>query len=179
MKTITYPIALPQKRFKRFYLSLFFMIVRKGLQAAYRYDKETQKELDSLDKDFAVGMTVLNSGPSFILKKSTSKGRKNLSYEGNFNRNPGYPCNLILQIKSIESAFQIFTFQESIAVGEAYSRFIVNGSLEEACTFIRVLERLEILLLPKGIAKLAVKRYESFKHKHSLRFKIYLRILFS
>lgn len=179
MKTITYPIALPQKRFKRFYLSLFFAIVRKGLQAAYRYDKEIQRELDSLAKDFTVGMTVLNVGPSFILKKSIRKGKKRLSYKGNFNQTPGFPCNLVLQIKSIESAFQIFTFQESIAVGEAYSRFIVNGSLEEACTFIRVLERLEILLLPKAIAKFAVKRYESFPHKHALRFKIYLRILFS
>lgn len=178
MKIDSWPLALKKQHFSRLYLFVLFFVLRRGLQGAYAHDDFSKTELESLGEHFSLGITVADAGPSFILQLTNRKKKPCFDYIGTFKKNPDFKPDLKIQLKSIGSAMQIFCFKESISEAEANSRFIADGSLEAACTFIRVLERTEMILLPRFIAKHAVKRYQSFKKLNSLRVKLYGKVLF-
>ena len=56
----------------------------------------------------------------------------------------------------------LFTFQESTAIAVARDRLIVDGEVPYACAVVRILDSVEVYLLPKIIARLAVKRYPAW-----------------
>ena len=80
-------------------------------------------------------------------------------------------------IKHLEAAILLFTFQESTATAIARDRLVVEGELPMACAVVRVLDMVEVLLLPKIIARLAVKRYPAWSpvRKHLGRLMVYVR----
>ena len=63
-------------------------------------------------------------------------------------------------LKSLEAAWLLFSFQESTCASEARGRLAVKGELNHSCTFIRLMDKVEILLLPRFIARRAVKKWE-------------------
>ena len=71
----------------------------------------------------------------------------------------GLKIDLALRIKNLEAAILLFTFQEGNATAAARDRLVVDGDVPAACAAIRILEIVEVYLLFKPIAKLAVKRY--------------------
>ena len=74
--------------------------------------------------------------------------------------NPGQRyIDLKLTIKNIEAAILLFTFQESTVMAVARDRLIVDGEVPAACAVVRILDMVEVFLLPKLIASLAVRRY--------------------
>jgi hypothetical protein len=87
--------------------------------------------------------------------------------------------DLDLQIKNTAAAILLFTFQESTAVSFARQRILVDGDLGPAMTVVRILDRVEILLLPRRIARLAVKRLPTGKAAPGLfkRFWLYARTI--
>ena len=64
-----------------------------------------------------------------------------------------------MTFKNIENAVLVFTFQEGTSIASCRNRIIVSGDIPDACAVVRILDIVETLLLPKCIAKLAVKRY--------------------
>ncbi|MEA2013912.1 MAG: hypothetical protein U9N38_01165, partial [Thermodesulfobacteriota bacterium] len=89
----------------------------------------------------------------------------------------GKRIDLHMKIKSIEAAILMFTFQESTTVATTRDRMAVDGELPHVCAIVRVLDIGEVYLLPKFIARLAVKRYPawSFGRKYVGRVRIYFR----
>jgi len=89
----------------------------------------------------------------------------------------GRHVDLDMKIKNIEAAILMFTFQESTTVATARDRMIVDGEVPYACAIVRMLDIGEVYLLPKFIARLAVKRYPawSFGRKYIGRVRIYFR----
>ena len=173
MKIYTGSLRPPHKFLKRMYLSILLFVVGRALQTAYRIDETIRKEIDSLGEDFAVALKIKEQGPSFFVKKEiTKKGKIQFKYKGKLKKESKTP-SIIVNLKNIEAAFLLFTFRESTCQAEANSRIIVDGSLEDTLCFVRVLSRLEIFLLPRFIAKKAVKRYESPEKKWKKRFQIY------
>ena len=74
-----------------------------------------------------------------------------------------------MTIKSLEAAFLLFTFQESTSVSNARDRLTVDGGIPETCAVVRVMDSVEVYLLPKFITKLAVKRYPKWSvKKHTI-----------
>jgi hypothetical protein len=57
---------------------------------------------------------------------------------------------------------------------------VVDGDVAHACAVVRILDIVEVYLLPKIIAKLAVKRYPgwSFRRKYLGRVLVYIRSIF-
>jgi hypothetical protein len=82
-----------------------------------------------------------------------------------------------MTIKNIEAAMLLFTFQEATALAVARDRLVVDGDIPAACTVVRVLDAVEVFLLPKILASLAVRRYPQwpFFRKITGRALIYLR----
>jgi hypothetical protein len=88
--------------------------------------------------------------------------------------------HLRLVIKSVDAAFLILSFQESTVMATARNRLMVDGEVPYALAVIRALDIVEVYLLPKIIASLAVKRYPSgwsFGRKLGGRIGVYTRTL--
>ncbi len=178
MRIENYPEIIPGKNpFKKIYLAVFLWITGRAIQAAARTDRVVKKEFEMLPDDFMLYLGVSPNGPGFVVGKDSNGKAK---YMG--AKLKGKSITLKMIIKNIEAAFLVFTFQESTAVGFAHDRFMVSGNLDEACRIGRVLDIVEIYLLPKIITKLAVKRYPGWKQmspirKHVGRVIIYTRAI--
>ncbi len=195
-----YPELKPGRKWiKRFYLSIMLWTVGKAIPVAAKVDKEIKKELDKLPDNFTLRLMILPEralGPFFYAKMLPAfvadKGllpygmqmiihkdkEGKLHYQGADPR--GKKFDLSMAFKSLEAAMMVFTFRESTPTGYAHDRFVVEGYLPYATAFMRVLDIVEVYLLPKPIARLAVKRYPKWSEmsplrKHLNRLIIYVR----
>jgi hypothetical protein len=162
-----------RKPFKRAYVGVFLWFTGRAIQAAASVDEQVRQEFASLPDDFTFSLGVLPVGPWMLIGKE--KGR--VKYLGG---NPGGKhLHVRLAIKNIETAFLILSFQESTALATARNRLITEGEVPQALAMIRVMDIVEVYLLPKIIARLAVKRYPSWTFARKLfgRIGIYTRAL--
>lgn len=160
------------KPFKRAYISGMLWFVGRAIQAAARVDSAVKREFDTMPDDFTFCLGVEPLGPFMIVGKNI-KGR--VKYLG---WNPaGKEIDLYMKIKNLEAAILLFTFQESDALSACRNRIVLDGDIPAACAMMRVIDIVEVYLLPKVIAKLAIKRYPnwSFRRKYFGRIRIYLR----
>ena len=71
----------------------------------------------------------------------------------------GRKIDAAMRIKNLEAAILLFTFQEGNALAAARDRLVVDGEVPAVCAAMRILEMVEVYLLFKPIAKLALRRY--------------------
>jgi aldehyde:ferredoxin oxidoreductase len=162
------------KNSKRIYLSVMLWFVGRAIQAASRVDREVKREFDQLPESFTFCLGVMPNGPHMIVQKN-SNGR--VSYAGH---DPGtLSIDLNMKIKNIEAAMLMFTFQESAAMATCRDRLIVDGEVPPACAVLRILNMVEVFLLPRIVARLAVKRYPEWRpvRKYLGRARIYFRTI--
>jgi hypothetical protein len=162
------------KPLKKAYVAIFLWFTGRAIQAAAKVDKEVQKEFDALPEEFTFALGCLPNGPWMVVGKE--KGRVKY-FGGNLNVRP---VQLRLVIKSIDAAFLILSFQESTTLAASRNRLMTDGEVPYALAIIRVLDMVEVYLLPKIIASLAVKRYPSwwsFGRKLGGRIGVYTRTL--
>lgn len=178
MEQQTYPEIIPAgKPLKKLYLSVLLFITGRAIAAAYRHDIQVKRELDSIGENFLIRLGLINSGPAMYI------GRKQNGKVKYLGSKPGKEKPLIdIKIKNIEAAMLMFTFSESSAMATCRNRVILDGDMGAACAFMRAFDIVEIYLLPKPVAKLAVKRYPKWTRmnpvrKHTGRLLIYLSTL--
>jgi hypothetical protein len=184
-----YPEIHPgMKLFKRVYVAILLWTVGKAVQVAAKVDKKVREELDRLPNNFTLRMMVAPEKafplffyakmlPSFVSDKGLllygiqmfihkdKEGK--IQYLGADPR--GKKVDLSIVFKNIEAAWLVLSFQESTATGYMHDRFVVEGDLVHALRFVRVLDIVEVFLLPKIIAKLAVKRYPKWSEMSPMR----------
>lgn len=195
-----FPEFKPGKKwFDRYYLAVMLWSVGKAIPMAAKVDKQIQKELDKLPNNFTLRLMVQPERafalffytkmlPGFVKRKGLlpyglqmilhkdKQGR--LHYQG---ADPtGKKIDLSMAFKSLKAAMMVFTFIESSPVAYAHDRFVVEGYLPYATAFMRVLDIVQVYLLPKIIAQRAIKRYPSRAEmppwkKHIKRIVIYVR----
>jgi hypothetical protein len=172
MRKNDYPLIKPEKkRFKRMYVALLLFIFGRAFQAVAKVDRAAKKEYADMPSDFMLDLCVAPNGPHMIVGKN-KKGK--IQYYG---WNPkGKMITLSMKIKSLEAAILMFTFQESSCTATARDRLIVEGDLPVASGVLRIMDLLEVLLLPKFIARLGVKRYPD-RSRMSLGRKLRSRVL--
>ena len=172
MRYKDYRLVKPgKKRLKRLYVSLLLFVFGRAFQAVAKVDPIAKKEFDSMPSDFMLNLCVAPNGPHMVVGKD-KKGK--IRYYGCNPR--GKMITLSMKIKSLEAAILMFTFQESSCTATARDRLIVEGDLPVASGVLRIMDMLEVLLLPKFIAKLGVKRYPN-RQRMSLKRKLRSRIL--
>ena len=168
-------VAAGEKSLKKDYVAMMLWFMGRAIQAAAAVDRAVKKEFTDMPDSFTFELSVMPNGPHMIVGKDQ---RGFVRYRG---WNPaGKKIDLQMKIKNIEAAMLIFTFQESTALATARERLIVDGEVAHACAIVRILDTVEVYLLPKIIAKLAVKRYPdwSFRRRYLGRVLIYVRTLF-
>ncbi len=176
MNISRYPEIRPgNKIFKKAYAFVMMLIVGRSIEAAAGVDKSVKKIFDDLPGGFTFCMGVDPAGPYMVAGKDKHGRPKYLGWK-RYGRKP----DLVLAIKNIESAMKVFTFMESTALAYSRDRFRVDGHLPQALAIVRVLDIVEVYLLPKIIARLAVKRYPDRRElpplkKHINRIRIYVK----
>ncbi len=170
---VNFRVVVPGEKWpKRLYLSVMLWFVGRAMQAAARVDEGVKKEFETLPEGFRFSLEVAPKGPAMVMEK-TGKGR--VRYVG--SRSGGKPLDLKIKIKHLEGAILLFTFQESTAIAAARDRLVVEGDVPSACTVVRILDMVEVLLLPRMVARLAVKRYPAWPplRKYWGRVLVYVR----
>jgi aldehyde:ferredoxin oxidoreductase len=160
------------KPIKRTYLAIMLWFVGRAIQAAARVDREVRKAFDTFPAGFTFALAVAPDGPGMVV------GRDNAGKVRYLGADPGERyVDLKLTIKNIEAAILLFTFQESTVTAVARDRLIVEGDIPAACTVVRILDMVEVFLLPRLLASLAVRRYPQWPilRKYAGRVLIYLR----
>ena len=114
-----------------------------------------REEIRAFPEKFILRLGVWPAGPAVTFSREGDCLRK-ISHCGT-------EPDLGVYLKSLEAAWLMFTFQESTCRAEANDRLMVRGELPHTCTFIRLMDKVEILLLPRIIAKKAVKKWERVK----------------
>jgi hypothetical protein len=121
---------------------------------------------------FSVG--AFPRGPWMVVEKDAN-GRVKYLGQRVKDRN----IDLRMTLKSMDALLLLFTFQESTPVSNARNRLFVEGEVPHACTVVRILDMVQVYLLPKFIAKRAIKRYPRWSLKrHTLdRIQVNIRTL--
>jgi hypothetical protein len=76
-----------------------------------------------------------------------------------------HQVHLRICLKSIGCLFALLSFQESTPTANARDRIYVTGDVPHACAVVRILDIVQVYLLPPFMAKLAVKRYPDWSLK--------------
>lgn len=162
------------KPFKRAYLAVMLWFMGRAVQASARVDEDIKREVADLPENFSFSLGVAPAGPAMVMGKDKNGRLKYLGW-----KTEGKEIDVVMKIKNIEAAILLFTFQEGTAVSNSRDRLIVDGDVPPACAVVRILDIVEVYLLPKFIAKLAVKRYPSWSpvRKFIGRTRIYFRTI--
>lgn len=157
----------------RAYLGLMLWFVGRAIRAAAQTDRAVAGEFRNLPTPFAFRLGVMPKGPAMVVGKD-SRGR--VRFWG--SRPPeGVAIDLDMKIKSMAGALRMFTFRESTVIATSRDRLIADGEVPWACAVVRILDAVEVYLLPKPIARLAVQRYPRWPRGRKFigRGLIYLR----
>ncbi|MFO7568419.1 MAG: hypothetical protein R6W75_01380 [Smithellaceae bacterium] len=163
-----------KKPFKRAYVGIFLWFTGRAIQAAAKVDPQVRQEFDQLPGDFTFALGCLPDGPWMVIGRQ--KGV--VKYLGGCVKDRH--LHVRLAIKNLDAAFGILSFQESTALATTRNRLITDGEVPYALAVIRILDIVEVYLLPKMIARLAVKRYPAWwsaGRKLKGRIGIYTRTL--
>ncbi len=140
---------------RRLYVSVMFQVMGRALQAVSEVDAPTREEARVLPEGLLFEMMVMPDGPGLVVEHI---GDGRFRYHG--DTGPRKP-DLSIRFKHIAHAFLVLSFQEKTAVAFANDRMLVDGDISYALRMTRVLNRLETFILPKVVARRAVKEYPS------------------
>ncbi|HKK56663.1 hypothetical protein [Marinobacter sp.] len=158
---------------RRLYVELMFQVMGRALQAVSEIDPTVQAESRALPTGFLFEMMVMPDGSRLIVEH-TGNGR--LHYHGD---SAPRPIDLSIRFKHVAHAFLVLSFQEKTSVAFANDRMLVDGEISYAVRMTRILNRLETFILPKLVAKRAVKEYPDSLHlpeKLISAARIYLKV---
>jgi hypothetical protein len=158
--------------FKWLYLKLMLWFFGRAVQAAARVDEEVKAEFAAMPKNYTFCLGAFPKGPYMVVGKDT---KDRVKYLGASVKNTS--IDLYMTFKSLHHLFLIFTFQESTPVANARDRLFVNGDIPHACAVLRIMDMIQVYLLPKFLAKIAIKRYPVWSsERHSVvRALVYMR----
>lgn len=176
MSAMLKPLIFPlQSKLQHHYVAVLLDVVARSLIGASQIDQQFQQEIQAFPVGFRFAMTVFASELCFDLEVYEVHQQKQLRFSLNRQSAP----NVNIRFKHQQYAFLVLSFQESTAIAFARNRMIVDGDLSSATRLVRCLNQLEAVILPKVIARLAIKQYPNdltLKHKAILASQIYCKV---
>ncbi len=132
------------------YAQTMFYIIANGLVSASHYDKTIRQELQGYPIGLTIKMQVLPNYASFVVQVTDQHILKVIQQEH---------ADVTVYFKHLQLAMLVLSFQESTTQAFANDRMTVDGDIGYATRFVRILNQLQALILPKVIAERAIKRY--------------------
>jgi aldehyde:ferredoxin oxidoreductase len=167
-------LAPLRRRFARGYCGFLLWFLGKAAAAASRHDEEIAEEFRKLPEGFTFALQVTADGPAMVLGRDS--GGRGVYYGGSAYLLDN-PVDLVLRIKTLSGAMLLFTFRESTVTSQAHDRLAVDGPVPQACAVVRILNRLECIILPRFIARRAVRRYRKPVKLAAKRLAVYMGAL--
>lgn len=133
-----------------FYVNALFYIIAHGLVKASQVDKVIAEELQHYPVGLTIKMQVLPHHADFVLQ---------ITDNHTFRLVKQSHADVCIYIKHLRIAMLLLSFRESTAQAFANDRMTVDGDIAIATRFVRILNQLQAIILPKIIAKRAIKRY--------------------
>lgn len=170
------------------YVAMMFDIVSRSLVLASRIDTVILDEISALPDGLVIAMSIYGTNLGFALKitPASDGGGKSLARVTDFDELylKAAPKHQLLHIrfKHLAYAYQVLSFQKSTAATFAANHMVVDGDLGCAVTLVRCLNRLESVILPKALARRAIKVYPkqlSLAQKLNLALRIYGKLIVS
>lgn len=143
-----------QPSVEKTYVQVMMDVISRGLVSASRNDAEVTKEVAGFKPGTTIQMIVLPNVAQFTLEVTNSSEFQLIK-----PLEQGKKADLVIKIKHVALAFLIFTFQESTTTAFAGDRMVADGDIGDAVRFVRCLNRMEVIILPKFVAQMAVKGY--------------------
>lgn len=155
---------------KHFYVTVMLQIISRALCALSLRDQEAAAECRQLPTNLLIEMAVMGTGQRMLLLTTANHKLQRVKPSA------AKEVDLSLNFKHLEHAFMVFSFQDNAAGAFTRDRIIADGELSYAICLVRILNRMQSIILPKFIAVKAVKRYPknlSFITKISTAAKVY------
>jgi len=168
------PARVPSRyRLQHRVTAFMLALIGRLLAATSEVDPVVRREVSAMPAGQTFILGVRPAGPALIITE----------HEGRLRPVSAVPQGAPLaafEFKHIEHAFLAMTFQESTPQSFANDRMVFEGDIAMAMKFVRCLTRMETLILPKVVARLAVKTYPAglrVGDKLATGSRIYLRLL--
>jgi hypothetical protein len=165
--------AVSRYRLQHRVTAFMLALIGRLLAAASEVDPTIRGEVSAMPPGQTFLLGVRPAGPALIISEHDGRLRPVAAVPD------GAPL-AAFEFKHIEHAFLAMTFQESTPQSFANDRMVFEGDIAMAMKFVRCLTRMETLILPKIIARLAVKTYPEnlrFGEKLGTGSRIYLRLV--
>lgn len=160
---------------EQIYCTLLLWFLGRAAAAASRWDEEVGREFESMPEGFSFALEVGHGGPAMVLGRDRN-GRG--VYLGGAGYLRDQEVDLSIRIRTLSAAMLLFTFRESTTTSQARDRMEADGPIPQTCGVVRILNRVESIILPKFIAVRAVKRYRR-PQQHGLKIAVvYLGAVF-
>ncbi len=156
-----------KNKFKRYVVTAGFFALGRALESSSHFEKEVKQEISSWKEGFSFSMNVLPNGPSLVMKKTNGK----LKFLG-FKKK--HDADLIVEVKNLDTAFQMITTQAGAHHVYAQHKIGVIGNVGDSMTLIRLIYITEGYLFPKILNKNILKKSPQMTiRKHINRMHIY------
>ena len=162
----------PSYSLQRRYVAFMMWLIARLLQAASAADRVIRTEVAHLPEGFSFSMRVRSGAPGLTMRKS----RDCLAVvRGVSHVRP----TLAFEFKHLAHAFLVLSFQESTPQAFANDRLSIDGEFTSAMKVLRCLNRMQALVLPRFVARRALKEYPAvgLSEKLVLAARIYGRFL--
>ena len=137
---------------QRAYSVVMMWLISRLLQAASAVDGDISRDVERLPTDFTFAMRVRSGTPALAMRKA---GGRLLAIRPADLARP----TLAFEFKHVAHAFLVLSFQESTPRAFANDRLAVDGDFPGAMKIMRSLNRMQALVLPRFIARRALKAY--------------------
>jgi hypothetical protein len=157
---------------ERAYVSLMMWTIGGLLQAASAQDAVLAEEVAGFPEGMVIAMSIF--GDRLRLRLRVTGG----VFQRLPERDPA-SADLEIVFKHLAHAFLVLSFQEATARAIANDRMITRGDTALAMRFVRCLNRLEAVVLPRLVAERALKRYPALPlaQKLPLAARVYTRLV--
>jgi hypothetical protein len=134
------------------YVRIMLWLVGRLLQAASRVDPVIRGEVATLPANFAFAMRLHSRVAGLVMGREGDRLRVLPAQRER-------PLSMIFEFKHVTHAFLVLAFVEGTARSFANDRMTLGGDVALAMKIVRCLNRMEVLVLPKFVARRAVKEY--------------------
>jgi hypothetical protein len=148
-----------------------FETIGRLLEAASQTDEEIQHELAGFRDGLSIGFSVLGD-PALKMRVGVRNGR--------FVRLPrALHPELEIVFKHVSFAFYVLSFKESTSRSYANERMLTHGETAHALRFVRCMNRMQAVALPRFVANRALKNFPDITapEKRKLVTDLYVRLL--
>jgi hypothetical protein len=159
------------KWLKKIVVKTVLMLLGRALKKAHKVDKDIAHYYEKLPENISFGFEVYPDGPCLSVFRTSDKITISCHCSDELD--------ILFIFKNLEAAFMVFTTKKSTIRAYAENRISVKGDIGNVMYLMRIIDRIQVLLFPKFIAKRVVKGYPDIPWKILFleRIKLFVGIL--